>query len=181
MRHWPHTRRTHRAVRAVVRALCRRARARRFSRRLRLADALRDIFGWGNVWIELQRHFLPDDGPRIRALTALAATLELGLVATGGVHYARPEHRALADVLACIRQKTTLEQAGTRLRPNGEYYMRSPEEMLRCFREHPRAVHNTLAIAERCQFRLGKLHNEFPDFPLACWGNCVFLSLQTRA
>ena len=131
-----------------------------------MAGQLRDIFGWGNVWIELQRHFLPDDGPRIRALTALAATLDLGLVATGGVHYARPEHRTLADVLACIRQKTTLEQAGTRLRPNGEYYMRSPEAMQRCFREHPRAIHNTLAIAERCQFRLGKLHNEFPDFPL---------------
>jgi error-prone DNA polymerase len=130
------------------------------------ASRLRDIFGWGNFWIELQRHLLPDDGPRIRSLLAVATTLELGIVATGGVHYARPEHRDLADVLSCVRQKTTLESAGTRLRANGEYYMRSPDEMLQWFREQPRAVFNSVAIAERCQFRLGKLHNEFPDFPL---------------
>ncbi|HXW50383.1 MAG TPA: DNA polymerase III subunit alpha [Candidatus Acidoferrales bacterium] len=131
-----------------------------------LATRLRDIFGWGNLWIELQRHLLPDDGPRIRALVSLAQMLELGIVATGGVHYARPEHRALADVLSCIRLKTTLDQAGTQLRPNGEYYLRSPDEMLRWFAEHPRAVHNSVAIAERCTFRLGRLENEFPDFPL---------------
>jgi len=130
------------------------------------AAQLRDIFGWGNFWIELQRHLEPDDGPRIRALTAVAQKLELGLVATGGVHYAQPEHRDLADVLACIRLKTTLEQAGTQLRPNGEYYLRSPEEMARWFVEHPRAVANSVAIAQRCGFRLRKLENEFPDFPL---------------
>jgi error-prone DNA polymerase len=130
------------------------------------ASRLRDIFGWGNFWIELQRHLLPDDGPRIRALLAVAQALELGVVATGGVHYARMEHRDLADVLSCIRLKTTLEAAGIRLRANGEYYMRSPEEMLRWFAEQPRAVHNSVAIAQRCQFRLDKLRNEFPEFPL---------------
>jgi error-prone DNA polymerase len=130
------------------------------------ASRLRDIFGWGNFWIELQRHLLSEDGPRVRALVALAGTLQLGIVATGGVHYARPEHRDLADVLSCIRLKTTLEDAGTQLRPNGEYYLRSPEEMLRCFAEHPRAIANSVAIAERCSFRLNRLHNEFPDFPL---------------
>jgi error-prone DNA polymerase len=130
------------------------------------ATRLRDIFGWGDFWIELQRHLLADDGPRIRALVGLAELLEIGIVATGGVHYARPEHRALADVLTCIREKTTLDEAGTRLRPNGEYYLRSAHEMLRWFAELPRAVHNSVAIAERCRFRLGKLENEFPDFPL---------------
>ncbi len=80
------------------------------------------------------------------------------------MHYARREHRDLADVLACIRLKTTLEAAGTQLRPNGEYYLRSPEEMARWFSEHPRAVGNSLAIAQRCGFRLRKLENEFPEF-----------------
>jgi len=130
------------------------------------AGQLRDMFGWGNFWIELQRHLLPEDGPRIRALTALAQKLELGIVATGGVHYALAAHRDLADVLSCIRLKTTLEEAGTRLRPNGEYYLRTPAAMERLFAEHARAVANSVAIAQRCQFRLGRLHNEFPDFPL---------------
>ena len=130
------------------------------------ASRMRDIFGWGNFWIELQRHLLPEDGPRIRALAEVARTLDCGLVATGGVHYALPEHRELADVLTCVRLKTTLDDAGTRLRPNGEYFLRSPAEMHRLFREHPRAVTGSVAIAERCAFRLERLRNEFPDFQL---------------
>ncbi len=131
-----------------------------------LASRLRDIFGWGNFWIELQRHLDAEDGPRIRALSAVAHDLDLGVVATGGVHYALPEHRDLADVLACIRLKTTLEHAGTQLRANGEYFMRTADDMAQLFLEHPRAVANSIAIAQRCLFRLGKLENEFPDFPL---------------
>ncbi|MBV8459768.1 MAG: DNA polymerase III subunit alpha [Candidatus Eremiobacteraeota bacterium] len=131
-----------------------------------MAARLRDIFGWGALWIELQRHFEPDDGPRIRALDAVARELELGMVVTGGVHYVSPDHRELADVLTCIRLGTTLEHAGTQLRPNGEYYLRSPAAMAQLFPEHPRAIANSVALAERCTFRLRKLENEFPDFPL---------------
>jgi len=130
------------------------------------AARLRDIFGWSNFWIELQRHLVPDDGPRIRSLVALARALDLGTVATGGVHYALPEHRDLSDVLCCIRLKTTLDEAGTRLRPNGEYYMRSPAQMQHLFDEHPRAVAASVAIAQRCAYRLERLQGEFPDFPL---------------
>ncbi|HYK54172.1 MAG TPA: DNA polymerase III subunit alpha [Candidatus Eremiobacteraceae bacterium] len=130
------------------------------------AAQLRDIFGWSNFWIELQRHLVPDDGPRIRSLVALAQALDLGTVATGGVHYALPEHRDLSDVLCCIRLKTTLDEAGTQLRPNGEYYMRSAAQMQRLFPEHPRAVAASVAIAQRCTYRLERLQGEFPDFPL---------------
>ncbi len=130
------------------------------------AGRLRDIYGWGNFWIELQRHLVPDDGPRIRALDGVAQALDLGIVVTGGVHYAVPEHRDLSDVLCCIRLKTTLEDAGTQLRPNGEYYMRSARQMARLFPEHPRALAASVAIAQRCAYRLERLHNEFPDFPL---------------
>jgi error-prone DNA polymerase len=142
------------------------------------AAALRDMFGWGSFWIELQRHLVPEDGPRIRALTSIAQELELGIVATGGVHYAVPEHRELADVLACIRLKTALEDAGTRLRPNGEYYLRSPEMMAQLFPEHPRAVTASSVIAQRCMFRLDRLRNEFPDFPLPP-GETAFSYLYT--
>src|SRR6202022_3688891 len=57
-------------------------------------------------------------------------------------------------------------EAGTQLRPNGEYYLRSANEMVRLFSEHPRAVTNSVVIAQRCGFRLRKLENEFPDFPV---------------
>jgi error-prone DNA polymerase len=133
---------------------------------VRAAGVLRDIFGRDGCFIELQRHLVADDGPRIRALTDVARSSGLGVVATGGVAYAVPEHRDIADVLACIRGKTDLDSAGTLLRPNGEYYMRSAQEMMRLFEDLPRAIAASAEIARRCTFRLGRLHNEFPEFPV---------------
>lgn len=132
----------------------------------RAAALLRDIFGRDGCFIEIQRHLLQDDGPRIRALIDVARASGLGVVATGGVAYAVPEHRDVADVLACIRAKTDLDSAGTLLRPNGEYYLRSAQEMMRLFEDLPHAVAASAEIARRCTFRLGRLHNEFPDFPV---------------
>jgi error-prone DNA polymerase len=130
------------------------------------AGALRDIFGRENCFLEIQRHLLPDDGPRIRALLEVAKSTRLGVVATGGVAYAVPEHRDIADVLACIRAKTDLDSAGTLLRPNGEYYLRSPQAMAALFCDLPQTIAASAEIAQRCTFRLGRLHNEFPDFPV---------------
>jgi error-prone DNA polymerase len=133
---------------------------------VRAAAVLRDLFGRDGCFIEIQRHLLADDGPRIRALVDVARSSGLGVVATGGVAYAVPEHRDIADVLACIRAKTDLDSAGTLLRPNGEYYLRSPHDMMRLFEDLPHAVAASAEIARRCAFRLGRLHNEFPDFPV---------------
>jgi len=133
---------------------------------VRAAAVLRDLFGRDGCFIEIQRHLLADDGPRIRALGDVARSSGLGVVATGGVAYAVPEHRDIADVLACIRAKTDLDSAGTLLRPNGEYYLRSARAMMRLFEDLPHAVAASAEIARRCVFRLGRLHNEFPDFPV---------------
>jgi error-prone DNA polymerase len=133
---------------------------------VRAAAVLRDLFGRDGCFIEIQRHLLSDDGPRIRALVDVARSSGLGVVATGGVAYAVPEHREIADVLACIRAKTDLDAAGTLLRPNGEYYLRSAREMTQLFEDLPHAVAASAEIARRCTFRLGRLHNEFPDFPV---------------
>jgi error-prone DNA polymerase len=133
---------------------------------VKAAAVLRDMFGRESCFIEIQRHLLADDGPRIRALIDVARSSGLGVVAAGGVAYAVPEHRDVADVLACIRAKTGLDSAGTILRPNGEYYLRSPQEMAQLFEDLPHAVAASAAIARRCIFRLGRLHNEFPEFPV---------------
>ena len=39
----------------------------------------------------------------------------LPLLATGGVNYAIPQHRIVADVFTCLRLHTTLDAAGRRL------------------------------------------------------------------
>ncbi|MEO1310365.1 MAG: error-prone DNA polymerase [Pseudomonadota bacterium] len=106
------------------------------------------------------------DRARLNRAAALAARLKAPLVATGDVLMHAPERRALADVLACIREKTTLAEAGTLLEANAERHLKSPEEMARLFRGHEDALARTAEIAESCTFSLDELKYEYPDEPV---------------
>jgi len=120
------------------------------------------------LYLELQHHLHADDARRCRRLLDLAAQLQLPYVATNGVMYARREDARLADVLFCVKNKTTLAQAreNALLRPNAEYYIKTPRMMAQIFAGYPEAIRNTLVIAERCAFRLERLAGQFPLFPV---------------
>jgi len=107
-----------------------------------------------------------DDRRRIGRLAAIAAQAGTPLVATGDVHYHDPERRALADVLTCIREKTTIATAGLRLHASAERHLKTPAEMLRRFRGFEEAVARTVAIAQACRFSLDELRYEYPDEPV---------------
>jgi error-prone DNA polymerase len=129
------------------------------------AATLRDLFG-GRFYLELQHHLRPEDARTILAQVDLANDLRVPYVATNGVAYARTEDALLCDVLTCVKHRTNLQAAGTRLLPNHEFYLKSPAQMARLFAPYPKALSQTLAIAERCRFRLEKLAGQFPLFPL---------------
>ncbi len=120
----------------------------------------------GRLHVELQRHRLRDEEHRNRALVDLARTLRLPLVATGGVRYARPASRDLADVLACIREGVTLDGAGRLLEGGRERHLRSPREMAMLHADHRRAVAAAGALADELEFTLDDLGYRFPDYPL---------------
>ena len=131
------------------------------------AAQLKELFG-GRFYIELQHHLHPEDSSLLQKQLELAKALDLPYVATNGVVYAHKEDARLADVLACIKHTVTLAQAREQmlLRPNAEFFLKSPAVMQRLFRPLPRAIHNTLEISERCQFRLDRLTGQFPQFPI---------------
>jgi error-prone DNA polymerase len=130
-----------------------------------LGARLRDLFP-GRFYLELQHHVRPEDAALVRALVRLGMRLDVPYVATNGVAYATREDARLCDVLTCVKYTTALQNAGTLLRPNHEYHLKTPAQMARLFAEFPLAIANTLAISERCTFRLDKLHGEFPLYPI---------------
>jgi error-prone DNA polymerase len=132
---------------------------------LEAAARYRDVFGSDSFWIELNDNLAYEDQPRNEALVRLANDLGVGYVATNNVHYhARSRHR-LHDVLVAVRELKTLEEARPLLRPNSEFYLKSPWEMERLFEELPEAIRATEAIAERCRFDLTRdLTYAFPDY-----------------
>jgi error-prone DNA polymerase len=118
------------------------------------------------LYIDLQRHFDPDEERLNRVLIDIAAHFHIPLVATNDVRHATPAGRPLLDVLTCIRNKTTLDTAGRQLLKNAERHLKSPAEMAALFCDLPEAIANTRRIAEQCEFTLANLGYRFPDYPL---------------
>jgi error-prone DNA polymerase len=130
-----------------------------------LLARLAAVFG-GRVHVEVQRHRLRHEEHLNLALRGLAAKAGLPLVATNGVRYARPEDKALHDVLTALRGYTTLDGAGRQLAEHRERHLKSAEEMARLFADLPAAVEESAALASELGFTLEDLGYRFPDYPL---------------
>jgi error-prone DNA polymerase len=137
--------------------------------RFRFEDSLiqhieeyRDALGQ-QLYLSATRTYLGNDEKRIFRVQQLADRYGLPMVATNDIHYHEPSRRELQDILTCVREKCTIQEADFRLHPNAERFMKPVEEMHRLFRRYPEAVYNTLRIAEACDFSLGELHYEYPS------------------
>ncbi|MGH7310471.1 MAG: DNA polymerase III subunit alpha, partial [Candidatus Rokuibacteriota bacterium] len=129
-------------------------------------DRLVAIFGRANCFVEVQRHFDRAQECQLEALVALARHARVPLVATNQPLYAQPGGRAVADVFTCIREKTDLDHAGTRLGRNAERGLRDGPTMAQVFRDLPEAVHQSGELALRLGFTLKDLGYRFPEYPL---------------
>ena len=76
------------------------------------------------------------------------------LIAVNDVLYHHPDRRPLADVLTCIREKTTIDRVGRKLAVNAERYLKPPQEMLRLFHDAPEAIEETIALSHALSFSL---------------------------
>lgn len=103
---------------------------------------------------------------RFGRINKLASGYNLPLIATNNVLYHVPDRRPLQDILTCIREHVSLEEAGYLLEPNAERHLKSPEEMGRLFRGFGEAIENTQKIADACRFSLDELRYEYPDEPV---------------
>ncbi|HET6224581.1 MAG TPA: error-prone DNA polymerase [Dongiaceae bacterium] len=106
-----------------------------------------------------------DERRRLGQLNELATEAGAPLLATNDVIYHEPARRPLADVLACIREKCTIAEAGFRLEANAERHVKDSAEMARLFARYPEAIARTREIADRIHFSLEALRYEYPDEP----------------
>ncbi len=118
------------------------------------------------VWIGASMAYAGADKRRIATLKALSRETGLPLVAVNDALYATPEDRPLQDILSCIREKCTIQNAGKRLEVNAERHLKSPYEMARLFADAPEAIAATSAILDRIDFTLDDLRYHYPDEPI---------------
>jgi error-prone DNA polymerase len=131
----------------------------------RLVERLHATFD-GRLHVELQRHLCRDEEHCNRAALELARKLDLPVVATNGVRYARERDLPLHDVLTCIREHTQLDTAGRLLAANRERHLKDARAMAGLFADLPEAVAASAALAESLDFTLADLGYRFPDCPL---------------
>ncbi|MEO9255957.1 MAG: PHP domain-containing protein, partial [Tepidiformaceae bacterium] len=133
----------------------------------RVANEYRERLGAERFYIELQHHDVFGDMQQIAAMADLAERLGLEVVATNNAHYhVRSRHR-LNDVLVAVRHRLTLDSSHRERRPNSEFFLKSGVAMAKRFARYPRAVSNTIVIAERCEFDLTRdLPYRLPDYDI---------------
>src|SRR5271169_752109 len=118
------------------------------------ARRLRDVFGPEGLYVELQRPYARHDRARNNALAALARRLGIRCVATGDVHAHARSRAELQDAFVALHNHATLDASEPLRRGNHSHVMCAPQAMASRFTDHPRAVSETLLLAERLTFNL---------------------------
>ncbi|MGH9756870.1 MAG: DNA polymerase III subunit alpha, partial [Candidatus Acidiferrales bacterium] len=128
------------------------------------AYRLRDMFGKGNFFLEVQDQGMEVEVRINRDLVALSRETGIPLVATNDAHYLTQADARSQEVLMCIQTGKTMSDAQRMKFPSDQFYFKTAGEMAQVFRELPEALSRTLAIAERCNVKIQRVANPFPDF-----------------
>src|SRR5437588_4819280 len=126
-----------------------------------------EIMGKGNYFLEIQEHGLEPQARIRKPLVELSKRTGIPLVATNDAHYLMPDDARAHDVLLCIGSGKTVNDQNRLRYGTPNFYVRSPEEMWAIFgNELPEALQRTVAIAERCEFKLPEGVNYLPNYPI---------------
>ncbi len=128
------------------------------------ATTFNDIFGQGNFYLEVQDQGIPEEKRIQPNLLKLEKELGIPLVATNDSHYLCEDDSHAQDVMVCIQTGKSIHDT-QRLKFHGnQFYVKSAAEMAKVFPGNEHVLERTLEIAERCNVRLEKVHDPFPQF-----------------
>jgi len=123
-----------------------------------------DIFGQGNFYLEIQDQGLELE-KRIHAdLFKLERELDIPLVATNDSHYLCEDDHKSHDVMLCVQTGAKVQDRERFRFDADQFYVKTADEMLRLFPDSPALIQRTQEIAERCNLKLNKVDNPFPEF-----------------
>jgi DNA polymerase-3 subunit alpha len=128
------------------------------------AYRLRDIFGKGNFFLEIQDQGIDIERTVNRELLRLSKETGIPLVTTNDCHYLRHEDAHAQEVLLCIQTGKTMTNPQRMKFATDQFYFKSAAEMAQVFGELPDALSRTVDIAARCNVKIERIPHPFPEF-----------------
>ena len=128
-----------------------------------VAKRYQDLFGPDHFYLELQDHGIPEQTQVNQGLLRMSRELNLPLVATNDVHYTYQTDKEAHDILLCIQTNKKVQDED-RMRYEGDYYLKTPEEMQALFPYAPEAITNTQKIADMCNVEIRFHERKIPVY-----------------
>ncbi len=128
------------------------------------AATYQDIFGKGNFYLEIQNQGLPEEQRIQNNLLKLEQELGIPMVATNDSHYLCEDDAHAQDVMVCIQTGKSINDTNRLKFANNQFFVKSYPEMEKVFLGYEPVLKRTLEIAERCNTKLEKVHDPFPQF-----------------
>jgi DNA polymerase-3 subunit alpha len=146
--------------------LCEELLADRYEKAVSVAQQYRDIFGKDNFYLEIQDQGLEQERRIQAGLFRMERELGIPLVATNDSHYLCGEDSHAHDVMLCVQTGSKIHDEKRLRFDSDQFFVKSAEEMGRLFPfpDSPAVMARTMEIAERCQLKLHKVDNPFPQF-----------------
>jgi DNA polymerase III subunit alpha len=119
----------------------------------------------GSFYVELQRADAPGTEGYINAALALAAKLDLPVVATHPVQFLDQSDFQAHEARVCIAEGYTLSDTRRPRRFTESSYCKTQTEMGELFADIPEALANSVEIAKRCNLKLELGRPKLPLFP----------------
>ncbi|MEZ5616388.1 MAG: DNA polymerase III subunit alpha [Rhodocyclaceae bacterium] len=119
-----------------------------------------------SFYIELQRHGQAQAEALIAASIALAAQLDLPVVATHPVQFLDRDDFKAHEARVCIAEGYVLADPRRPKQFTEEQYFKTQAEMQALFADLPEALENAVEIARRCNLSVELGKNQLPQFPV---------------
>jgi len=124
-----------------------------------------DVFG-DRFYLELIRTGRKNEEDIIKQSLKLAQERDIAVVATNDVRFLDTDGFNAHEARVCIHEGQSLSDIDRPQNYSEDQYLKTPDEMVKLFRDIPSAIKNTVEIARRCSLNLNFGDSVLPAFPV---------------
>ena len=117
-------------------------------------------------YLEIQDHGIPEEKLNQENMAKLSKEMGLPLIATNDAHYAKSDHYEAHDIMLCLGTGKELNDPNRLRYATPEFYLKTPDQMYKLFKDYPEVIENSRRIAESVDLDFDMKTYHLPRFPI---------------